>query len=205
MFQIPEAIDAQSSPSFRPTPNLYRFMSTDGHSEVSLAQDFFALVTKRYTTWKEFAESLELVSNTVRDVYAPTQIHRVGLRYVNEIVPAKLGLGSFDEILTLLQPTFTSALKTKEWSLPKAYGGHLELDVGGDTLAIRYQVRYGADGSPESFLLDFDYYEESGSDLNGLIERCERFHDVIYSAFRWAIPDENLHIFEPKHQEGSSL
>jgi uncharacterized protein (TIGR04255 family) len=204
-FQIHDAIHAQNAPSFRPTPNLYRFTSTDGHSEVSLAQDFFALVTKRYTTWEEFAKRLELVSNTVMGVYEPTQIHRVGLRYVNELVPARLGLGSFEEILALLQPTFTSALKMKEWSLPKAYGGHLELDVEGDTLAIRYQLRQNADGSPEGFLLDFDYYEESGADLNGLIERCDRFHNVIYNAFRWTIPDEKLHIFEPRYQEGSSL
>ena len=62
--------------------------------------------------------------------------------------------------------------------------------------AYHFKLRHGLAPWGESrelgFVLDFDCYSEGEIDLDGLVERCERYHDVIYNAFRWCIREGEL-------------
>jgi uncharacterized protein (TIGR04255 family) len=196
-FQVPVPGEHNAIPSFQMAPNSYRFSDANGHFSVTLAQDSFALATDRYTTWEDFADHLRLVSEAVHQEYIPSPVLRVGLRYINELKPESLGLDSFDEVLRLLQPEITAPLTAEVWSVPRAYATQMDLEDNEGTLAIRFSIPPAVQESSRSFVLDFDYYESGSLPFDGLVERCERFHNVIYSAFRWTIPDENLNVFEP--------
>lgn len=198
-FQVP-AVPAlgtpHAPPSFQMAPSEFRFTSEDGHSTVTLAQNFFALSTDKYSVWEDFAAKLQLVSDAVIAEYKPSSILRVGLRYVNEIRAESLDLTTFEEVIALVQSDLVSPLISDAWSLPKTFATQLELEDGDSTLAIRLRL-LGEEGSSRALALDFDYYQEGSLPFDNLIPRCDQFHSVIYDAFRWAIREDQFAIFEP--------
>lgn len=196
-FQVPVPAQANMVPSFQLAPSAFRFKSEDGHSAVTLAQDSFSLTTDRYTTWEDFAKHLEMVSEAVRKEYNPSPILRVGLRYVNEFSTDKLGFRAFDEVLTLFQPELVSPFTANVFSMPKAFSIHMDLEDQQGTLAFRFGLPAEGLEQPKALVLDLDYYEETASTLDGLVNRCDKFHEVIYDAFRWAIVDDRLSVFHP--------
>lgn len=177
----------------------YKFISRKRGNTVVLAVDFFAISSARYAVWEEFASDLRLVSEAVVEVYEPAHATRVGLRYVNLLDPEKLGLASFAEVVGLLQPELQVLFKTEVWSEPAEAAIQLVLadEEGAGRLAFRMGKRIHDEKS--SLALDFDYFQEDeeGLPLEDLVERCDRYHRVIYDAFRWCIPDGNLEVFDP--------
>ena len=196
-FQVPLAPGETPIPSLQRAPSVFRFKSADGLSLVTLAQDFFALSTERYTIWEDFAAHLDLISRSVMAEYRPSPILRVGLRYINEFNTGKYEVGSFDDLLELLQPELTSPITAGVWSMPKSFAAEMEIPDDEGTLAIRFGFPPDQPEAPRVLVLDFDYFEEGQSTLDGLVARCDRFHKVIYDAFRWAIRDDRLSVFDP--------
>lgn len=192
-----------SSGSPLPTANqqtinrAYKFFSRQRGSSVTLAQDFFALSTTKYAVWEEFASDLLLVSEAVREIYEPSHATRIGLRYVNILEPEKLGLSSLQEVVKLLQPVLTSMFVASVWTEPAEMVTQLVLNDDEGRLGFRMGKRV-VDDRPV-WQLDFDYFEEdvNGLPLENLIERCERYHTVIYDAFRWSIVDDRIDVFGP--------
>jgi uncharacterized protein (TIGR04255 family) len=177
----------------------HKFISRKRGNTVVLAVDFFSLSSTRYKVWEEFATDLQLVSDAVVVVYDPAHATRVGLRYVNVLDPEKLGLESFAKVVDLLQPELQVLFKTEVWGEPAEAAVQLALvdEDGAGRLTFRMGKRIQDQKS--SLALDFDYFQEDeeGLPLADLVERCDRYHRVIYDAFRWCIPEGNLEVFEP--------
>lgn len=178
----------------------YRFHTKDEGTTVSLASDFYALSTNQYTHWSDFSDYLSLVEKAVRDVYKPSYATRIGLRYINRLTPDNTGQETLDGILSFLNPELIGYTQSEVWSTPQEMQSRLLLSDKGAKLNLR--TGYGRDENNKPFfMLDFDYFEEGELPLSDLIERCVGYHDVIYRAFRWCIPDENLKVFEPLSKE----
>lgn len=178
----------------------YRFRSRDEDTTVSLASEFYALSTKRYAHWKDFSDNLSLVDEVVKKVYNPAYATRIGLRFINRIKPENTGLQTLDDILELLNPDLIGYTQSNVWTLPEEMQSRLLLSDGEAKLNLR--TGYDKDDDDDTFfLLDFDYFEEGELPLSRLVERCNEYHDVIYRAFRWCVPDENLSVFDPVTEE----
>ncbi len=74
------------------TVNNYQFISEDSQWKVSLTKGFVALSTHGYLRWEEFAKRLDRVLAALIQLYQPAYFTRVGLRYINAIDRAALGL-----------------------------------------------------------------------------------------------------------------
>lgn len=182
-IQIPDPNNPSSTVSVTVTPTVSRFLTPDGNTSVSLTQDFFALSTGKYSVWEDFADDLALVSEAVDTCYGPLSTVRIGLRYVNELRPRKLGLADLDEMLEVLNPSLITLLRDQPWTDVRAYHSQIELDDDGPVLVIRLGLK--RDGENPSVALDLDYFQEGTLEgTEGLVERCERFHNAIYRAFR---------------------
>ncbi|MBL7184654.1 MAG: TIGR04255 family protein [Anaerolineae bacterium] len=184
-----------SLPSAKPEPRIFRFKSPDGHTAVSLALNFYALSTTSYTHWRDFLELLQLVNQAACEVYNLPYALRLGLRYINHLTLENTGVSSVAELRELLRPELTMLLRGNCWDEPLEMLNQLLL-VGENN--ERLTLRSGFRGEEEPvFLLDFDYYAEGNITLENLPDLCQRYHDVIYYAFRWCIPDEKLVVFDP--------
>ena len=120
---------------------------------------------------------------------------RVGLRYINHLTLENTGSSNVNEMLDVLRAELTVLLRNKCWDEPREMVSQLRVSGEGDE---RLNLRTGfRDGGEPTFLLDLDYYAQGNIPLDHLTDRCQRYHDVIYDAFRWCIRDEKLAVFDP--------
>jgi uncharacterized protein (TIGR04255 family) len=144
---------------------------------------------------------LNLVADAILRIYQPSYSTRIGLRYINRLTLANTGLQGFSEIVDLLNPELTGYHRNPAWIDPLGMQFRLSLADGDARLTLR--TEQGSDNNRQTFfLLDIDYFQEGQLPLSGLVERCDQYHDVIYNAFRWCIPEENLSVFKPVERVG---
>lgn len=181
--------------SAKSEPQIFRFMSQDGNTVASLGLNFYALSTTTYTHWGEFLELVLFLTRTAREVYSLPYATRIGLRYINHLTLENTRVRSVGELWDIARPEITAMLRSECWDDPIGMSQQLQLAGEGDEkLTIR--TGFTADESP-IFLLDFDYYAEGHISLDDLATLCERYHGVIYRAFRWCIQEGKLAVFDP--------
>ena len=176
----------------RARPKIYRFKSNDLETSISLAVDFYALSTSRYRHWHEFANDLQFAHDAMMATYSPTNATRIGLRYINSLTPQNTATASREELLELLEPTLTTLLK-----------GDIGDSVADLTCRLTFveelaglNIRFSYDEENErEFVLDLDYFEKGNLPLEGLVDRCHHYHNVVYNAFRWCLRDSALDRF----------
>ena len=198
LIRIP-GVGSSGAPAAETQARVYRFQKPDGQIAISLAVDFYALVTNQYTRWEDFARDLSLAHEAAQRVYSPAYSTRIGLRYVNRLAPSNTGCKTVSEMLDLLRPELTAQLRSTAWSDPASMLCQLVLTDSEAKLTLR--TGYGQEQDEPFFLLDFDYYEEGRLGLENLVERCNHYHEAIYDAFRWCLRDESLAVFEPIAEE----
>jgi uncharacterized protein (TIGR04255 family) len=182
-------------PQAKPEPRTFRFKSPDGHTIVSLALGFYALSTTAYTHWADFLDHLQLVGEAARKVYSLPYAERIGLRYINHLTLENTGSSTVAELWDILRPEFSVLLRNDCWDQPQEMVSQLSLAGDGDErLTLRTGFR---DGGRPIFLLDFDYYAQGNIPLENLAALFQRYHDVIYGAFRWCIREPKLAVFGP--------
>lgn len=179
------------------TTKLFRFRTIDEQTSITLGIDAYALSTNRYTVWSDFAADLALAHTVAQRAYRIPFHTRIGLRYVNLLTLANTGRESLNQVAELLRPELTVLLATDAWSVPAQSLTHLILDDNGGKLGFRVGFKTDAADDGPAILLDFDYYEEGHLPVDDLLERTDRYHDVIYRAFRWSLNSNRLAVFEP--------
>ena len=193
LFRIP-GLGSGAAPSTEGQTKIYQFRTLDGRTAISLTADFYAISTTRYTHWDDFAQNLMIADGAVQSVYKPSFAARIGLRYINRLTLVNTGCQSLPELLDFLHPDLTVYSRSDVWADPLSTQFRLLLADGEARLALRTEQGTNETGQP-FLVLDFDYFEEGQLPFIDLVERCNRYHNVIYRAFRWCIPDEKLEAF----------
>ena len=184
---------ASGPPSAEPAPPTYRFLSGDRATVISLTQDFYALSTTAYEHWQAFAGHLTTAHDAVLEVYEPAHAIRVGLRFVNRLTIENTQTNSEDEMLGLLRPELTALLTADGWKDAAEMRSRMSLPDGDAVLTL--QTSFGRENNQPFFVIDFDYFEEGELPLNHLVDRCSRYQQVVYDAFRWCILERALDAF----------
>jgi uncharacterized protein (TIGR04255 family) len=185
----------QETPQVELKPRLFRFKDRTDNYSVALALDFFALVSKSYNSWNEFSDNLEFVFQRFQSVYHIQYALRIGLRYTNVLTLEKTGTRNLDELISLVRDEIVMLFRISEIENPYSVRQEIrtEVDKDGDfTLMCGLKEKGSTD-----FILDFDRYIEGEIEVDNLLDRCERYHHTIYNAFRWAIADDKLDVFDP--------
>lgn len=197
----PEGVQQQTAPDAQ-----HRFDDSAGVFTVVLAPEFVALETSQYTDIDDFAARVVALGEAVEEHYAPGEIHRIGLRFINELR------------LTAADPK-SEMRDAIAASLVGAPGG----DELGDTVASAQQVielageesrmlvrhglnpnggttvdRMGAQGQPRPelnqpfYLLDIDAFVERSVrySVEGVEAKVRDFNDDIRSFFAWGVREQ---------------
>ena len=194
----------KSGDSVKLGPPTHQFITADKTCTAALSTDFYALTTAAYKDWPQFQEDLKLVARAASDVVDIPYATRVGVRYVNLIGTRFTESGNLEGLYELLRPELTAMLRTVAFLSPTVSVGQIVVPDGEGAMALRYGLVTAETGAEPGFQLDFDYYTEGQVGLDGLMERCKRYHDEIYRAFRWCIADGKLGAFGPIKAEGET-
>jgi uncharacterized protein (TIGR04255 family) len=193
-FQLPGP-GSQNTPSVEARPNVFRFRSMDDQTAISLTMDFYALSTHNYKGWTDFAKQLTFAHNSVMRLYKPPYATRIGLRYINRLTLENSGCQSAEELFDLLRPEITTLLRGEVWQ--DTENMMCQLAFSDEEARLNLRLAFEQRERSPSFVLDFDYFESGKLPLADLIERCNRYHEIIYDGFRWCILDESLTRFQP--------
>ncbi len=186
----------------RPT-TAWRFYDLSSDWRVTLAPDFLALETGRYTNRDDFLSRLRAVLQALETHVSPAVVDRLGVRYIDRVTgPTLLDLPS------LVRPEVSGILAT---SLAKHVVHSVtetvfELPEDAGRVTVRWgQVPGQSTVDPAaippidepSWLLDLDAFSVPTSnprafDVEEAVLQAEKFTRRIYSIFRWAVTDEFL-------------
>ena len=201
IHQLPEGLSQSLPPDIAnllsPKSNpRFQFISKSGFWTIALTRDFIALDTRRYTRWEEFREYIDLALQSLKKVYNPPYLTRVGLRYRNVIDRKSIGLDNFDW-RDLIAPFVLAQLAQSETMgnvLEQQGKTLLRLNDDGDMVRIEYGQVTEKDGDPTNklYLLDHDFYTNSEMELTNVIGRLDDYNSQNRRLFRWCI-QERLH------------
>ncbi|MDE2764545.1 MAG: TIGR04255 family protein [Gemmatimonadota bacterium] len=182
---------------------LWRFNEVTGAWRVTLAPDFLALETTKYTSREDFMERLRLVLEALKEHVDPRVLDRLGVRYIDRVSGENMSALPRlvrPEVAGILGSPLSEhaqhAVSENMFILPGNAG---QITVRWGLLAPRSTTDPGAlDAINErSWILDTDAFQsfQAGSrrlDVDSVVEQARGFAARIYAIFRWAVTDEFL-------------
>lgn len=184
------------------TTTAWRFFDEGAHWTLTLAPDFLALETHRYSNRNDFLERFHHVLDAAQEHINPAVIDRLGVRYISRITGASL-----EDLDTLVRPEVRGILATP-------LQPHVFHSLTDNMLALpddnRLIARWGvvppnATVDPaaiepigeRSWILDLDAFRafnpgEGRLETASIVAQARTFAERIYSVFRWAVTEEFL-------------
>ncbi len=179
---------------------VWRFQEVNGAWTVTLAPNFLALETRRYTDRAEFLQRLRSVLQALKENVNLEVVDRLGIRYVDQVSGENL-----QDLHELVRPEVAGILSTplKEqvqhtiaenvFNLPQEEGqvtarwGRVPAQVTLDPAVIDVL-------DEPSWLLDIDAFREETQpcDVDAITDQAESLAERIYSIFRWCVTEEFL-------------
>jgi len=176
----------------------WRFIDATESWRVTLAPEFLALETSRYTSRDDFFDRFRRVLTELREHVNPRTVDRLGVRYIDRILGANLRA-----LPELVRPQVAGVLATPLvedahhmlsqtlFRLPESNGqlmarwAYLPAESTVDPAAV--------DPVDEpSWILDVDAFLEEASafDVKLIGSQAKALAERIYSFFRWVVTDE---------------
>jgi uncharacterized protein (TIGR04255 family) len=179
---------------------VWRFHDTSGAWRVTLAPDFLALETAKYTSRDDFLGRLAGVLQALKEHVDPQVVDRLGVRYIDRV--AGENLQSLPQLVrpevagilgTQLAEHARHAISENVFVLPDDAG---QVTARWGLVPPRGTVDPGAVEAIDetSWLLDVDAFqsETRALEVDAIVEQARGFAERIYSIFRWAVTDEFL-------------
>ncbi|RKH49448.1 TIGR04255 family protein [Corallococcus sp. AB049A] len=177
---------------------VWRFSDVEDNWRVSLASDFLALETTKYTSRLDFLARLRTTVDAVAVHLAPKLIDRIGVRYIDRIIGSDV-----DNIAKLVHPevrgiigsavathaahTISESLFRLSDSQVLARWGQLPPGATIDPAAIE-------PAKEKSWILDLDMFSTAPLPFSTeqVLSNVQRYAERIYTLFRWAVTDDFL-------------
>ncbi len=184
----------------------HRFDDSDGIFTAILAPDFVALETRQYADIDDFVSGVVALATTVDEHYAPAEIQRVGLRFINElrltsanpkaemreaISPAlQIAAGSDELVDALAGAQQILELTGDDSRMLVRHGLHAQ---GGTTVDLALgQTQPSLQLSQPFYLMDIDAFAERNVrySVDGIETTLREFNDDIRSFFAWGVREK---------------
>lgn len=180
-------------------PTVYNFMTEDRAATVTLTVDALTLSTTNYNRWEIFLAQFRALLSALKEVYRPIYFGRIGLRYSDFIDRADIGLDNVpwsrlfrSEILgEVAIPAFENVLEDARRIL------RLRLPSGNGSVLINHGLGFRQGHSQPGYLFDFDFFNETRTEVYDAEPALSRFHEQAGRAFRWCITELLHDALEP--------
>jgi uncharacterized protein (TIGR04255 family) len=177
----------------------WTFNTEDESHSLELQRDKLTLVSRNYQRWETFFDYFEQAYAAFVNVYAPSFVTRVGLRYRDVIQRSKLGLEN-TSWSSLLKPHVLAEIAQENIeSLTEEASRSLLLRLPERNAKVRLQHGFAQiEGSPEQvYLIDCDFFVERTETAN-VSDSLQYFHGNAAHFFRWCISESLHQAMDPK-------
>ena len=170
----------------------FDFSSPDGIWKISLASEFLALTSTKYSRWEDFRKRLESITGILVDTYQIPRFERVGLRYRDLIRRSDLGVDG-QPWSTLLRRELLGELVAAgfEGLEQDAEGASREIVIRLDHPSEKVRLYHGfarlRDSEEVCYLVDADFFREGQTEKGDVREVLDKFNKQAGRLFRWCI------------------
>ena len=176
----------------------YEFFSEDKIWTVNLTRTFMALSTKKYKRWDDFQKRLEVLRNTLIDIYKTPSFSRVGLRYIDIIKRSEMNLTNvpWSELLQ----SYALGLINVGFVYGNIRNFNTKCEIQLDDKISMARIAMGLidELNEECFIIDTDFYTTQKTDIPDVESRLDYFHVRGARLFRWLITDRLHEAMEPE-------
>lgn len=174
---------------------------------VSLGVDFVALETSDYISRTDFLDRFDKVVRSLHVTFRPTDINRLGLRYIDRITDDaihRIGDLIHPNVLGILRPSNdtiqllgSAAIHVLTEARFVAMEGHIQARWGKVPENVTYDPITLAPISKPSWVLDLDMFtpQPETFDCLKLTQKTHSFAKRIYAVFREVVTDDFLRHF----------
>ncbi len=180
----------------------YKFLQDSRDRFISLDNQLIALTEKCYTTWEDFFPDLMMAVRVLQDVYHPAYHSRIGLRYVDVIDKAKLGLQD-EGWQALIKPNILGMIGTEELArYVKEFQNVAVLALDdvpeGKVRIFHGTVRTVKDSGDWVYVFDADFYMEGKVKYEDVEAILGKFNRHAGNLFRWSITERLHNALKPR-------
>jgi len=179
----------------------YQFSSDDDVWQINLTRSSISLTTTGYETWEKFRERLVGPLSALRDVYGPASYSRIGLRYVDVIMPSELGLAEVDwtELLQphILGPAASRGVGAAVYAFESV--SEIRLEDGRSVVRlISRMVEAKHDTEEQCYMVDSDFFNNDRTPLEEAMDKLDYLGERGSRLFRWCITKRLYKAMEPE-------
>lgn len=184
-------------------PGPARFGDEGGTWVVSVGPDSASLETTRYESWVDFRARLRELLDVVEVQSQAARVERLGVRYVDELVSAEAH--TIPDWQRYVAPTLIGDVNAP-WmdARVKRSLQQVSMSIGDDGINMTHGYVRNADGSeyPSTFVIDTDIFTEQPVpfDVEGLLERADRYHRWAWNLFRRSITPATIDLLGGEHE-----
>jgi uncharacterized protein (TIGR04255 family) len=178
--------------------NSYGFTTEDGSTKITLAGDALAVVTSSYKEWADFKADINLALGSLAEVYVPSSYSRVGLRYQNILKRSIVGPDA--RWADLIRAELAGELVLGQWDAAvQTVQKAIQCKINeGDAFTLQHGLTEVEGSDEAAYLLDFDYFNETRTEITNVDAALDRLHGHSGNAFRWAISEALHQAMEPQ-------
>ena len=185
----------------------HNFLSADSRWKLNVTRDFTALSTLTSPRWEHFARQLDKPLAAFIRLYKPAYFQRVGLRYVNLISRARLGLEnrSWTE---LIAPAYTGPMREEDASEDRflSCGSDLIVKLDSSCQAKIHagigKIKNNTPGAPQDpevkFVFDMDLFMAGNTPCTLAAAALETLHGHAGRLFEGAVTDTLRSAMDPE-------
>lgn len=189
------------------TINNYHFFSADSRWKLNLTRGFISLSTVAYPGWETFAKQIDKPLAEFIRIYQPAFFERIGLRYMNIISRAALGLEN-TPWSSLITAPYLGALAqedvrdsdvfkfTSSTELRVNNSCHAKIQAGPGL--VKRNIPNAPQDNEVKFIFDLDLSMPAQTEPRMAAAALEMLHQQSYPIFQGAITDELREAMQPQ-------
>jgi len=177
----------------------YVFMNEDKSWRIDLSRETLLLSTKKYSRWEEFFGKLQKPLSALDDIYKPSYLSSIDLRYVDLFKRSTLGLNdtSWND---LIDNSFTGLLCSSEvGSFVRGANSVFELDLANGFGKVRISSAIVIDiiDKEDCFMLDSTFFIDKKIELKDVGQYLNIFNKNSTNLLRYAVKEKLHDAMEP--------
>ncbi len=148
---------------------------------------------KPYTSWTDFLPLIQLVHNAYTTHFQPTEVSRIGIRYINEIIlPSSSFIFSQYFALQASVPSLDANSRQSIF-----LGALYEQNEGRDAIKVQFADKQQNNPDIKAFILDLDYFlAKPVIPLTGLDQWLGEAHTNLETVFEGMLTENAKVIFD---------
>lgn len=196
--QIPENLRSAFANAGMPLPpfgSSHEFSTSSGNRNILLSSEKLAITERKYSTWDVFRKEIFDVLECFVELYKPSELSRIGLRYQNAIDRIELGDPSIPWTDLVQQPIaglLSSAEVGDDLATVQSQATFRLVDSN-DAIESFVGLRYGtfkdASTKHDIFVIDSDCYTAAAMEISiqRVMKTLDFFNRQVGNLFRWSI------------------